>query len=228
VAVALKEAGLSRVTVSLDSLDPRVFRAMSGRDASPDAVLAGIDAAVAAGLSPIKVNCVVQRGVNDHTLVDLARHFRGTGHILRFIEFMDVGTRNAWDMAQVVFAREILERIGSQFPLRAEEPNYPGEVARRYHYTDGAGEIGLIASVSAPFCGSCTRGRLSTKGGFVTCLFASEGLDLRTPLRGNATDEDLRALIAARWASRDDRYSEERRPEGTPTRGRIEMFQLGG
>jgi len=239
MAVDLARAGVGRVTVSLDSLDEDVFRAMSGRDGySPAQVLAGIDAAEAAGLTPIKINCVVQRGVNEHTVVDVARHFRGTGHIVRFIEFMDVGTLNGWDLSQVVTAAEIAERIGAEFPIVPAEPNYRGEVARRWRYADGAGEIGIIASVSQPFCGDCSRARLSTEGRLVTCLFATGGADLRGPLRGGASDEELAALITAVWAGRTDRYSEERSTQtaqtgptltaGPSIRRRIEMFQIGG
>ncbi len=231
MAPELAEAGLGRVTVSLDSLDDDVFRLMSGRDSvGPETVVAAIDAAAAAGLTPVKINCVVQRGVNDHTLVDLARRFQGTGHILRFIEFMDVGTLNGWDLTQVVPAREIVERIDAELPLEPLEPNYRGEVANRYRYRDGSGEIGVIASVSQPFCGDCTRARLSTEGRLVTCLFATGGLDLRGPMRAGATDEELTGLIRSAWGRRRDRYSEER-SELTVTRGkrrRIEMFQLGG
>jgi GTP 3',8-cyclase len=230
VAASLAEAGLRRVTVSLDSLDEAVFRAMSGRDGyRPAQVLAGIDAAAAAGLTPVKINCVVQRGINDHTVVDLARHFRGTGHIVRFIEFMDVGTLNGWDLSQVVTAAEIVERIGAEFPILPAEPNYRGEVACRWRYQDGAGEIGIIASVSQPFCGDCSRARLSTEGRLVTCLFAAGGVDLRAPLRGGASDEELAALIASVWSDRTDRYSEERSAETLgPARPRIEMFPIGG
>ena len=232
-AQALAEAGLQRVTVSFDSHDGEVFRRMSGRDVGPESVLAGIAAAEAAGLRPIKINCVVQRGVNDHTLVELARRFRGTGHIVRFIEFMDVGTLNQWDLSQVVTAREIVERIGAELPLEPLQQNYPGEVARRWAYRDGSGEIGVIASVSQPFCGACTRARLSIEGRLVTCLFASGGLDLRTPLRSGADDAALRALIAGGWSARRDRYSEERASSAGATgentsRRRIEMYQIGG
>jgi cyclic pyranopterin phosphate synthase len=239
VAADLARAGVGRVTVSLDSLDEDVFRAMSGREGySPAQVLAGIDAAEAAGLTPIKLNCVVQRGVNDHTIVDLARHFRGTGHIVRFIEFMDVGTLNGWDLSQVVTAAEIAERIGAEFPIVPTGPNYRGEVARRWRYADGAGEIGIIASVSQPFCGDCSRARLSTEGRLVTCLFATGGADLRGPLRAGASDEELAMIIASVWAGRTDRYSEERfvqtkqttrtPNDAPPARRRIEMFQIGG
>jgi cyclic pyranopterin phosphate synthase len=204
---------------------------MSGRDSvGPETVLAAIDAAAAAGLTPVKVNCVVQRGVNDHTIVDLARRFQGTGHILRFIEFMDVGTLNGWDLSQVVTAAEIVGRLDAELPLEPVEPNYRGEVASRYRYRDGSGEIGVIASVSQPFCGDCTRARLSTEGRLVTCLFATGGLDLRGPMRAGATDEELTGLIRSRWQSRADRYSEERSALTVRSgkRRRIEMFQLGG
>ncbi len=232
-ASTLAEAGLGRVTVSLDSLDPEVFLAMSGSNGSVDKVLEGIDAAKRAGLTPIKINCVVHRGVNDHTLVDLARHFRGTGHIVRFIEFMDVGTLNDWAPEKVLGARGILERIGAELPLEPLEPNYRGEVAQRYAYGDGSGEIGIIASVSQPFCGDCTRARLSPEGELVTCLFATGGHDLKQPLRSGADDEELRQRIAGIWTERRDRYSEERAKllatsGATGRRGRIEMYHIGG
>ncbi len=230
-AGALKEAGLSRVTISLDSLDPETFAQMSGGRGTPEQVLAGIAAAEQAGLGPIKINCVVKRGVNEHEVVALARHFHGSKTILRFIEYMDVGTTNAWDRSQVVPAREIIERIGAELPIEALAPNYAGEVAQRYRYRDGGGEIGFITSVSQPFCGGCTRARLSADGRLFTCLFAAQGLDLLTPLRAGASDEDLRARIVGRWAARRDRYSEERAertPLLTTRRRRVEMFQIGG
>ncbi len=232
-AQALKDAGLHRVTVSLDSHDEDVFRRMSGRDAGPGRVLAGIEAAAAAGLRPIKVNCVIQRGENEESIVDLARYFRGTGHVLRFIEFMDVGTLNDWNLAKVVAAKSILQRIHAEFPIEPVEPSYPGEVARRYRYRDGRGEIGVIASVSSPFCGDCTRARLTTDGKLVTCLFATGGVDLRKPLREGASDAELRGQISEVWHRRADRYSEERSAH-TDTSGlrrtgeRIEMYQIGG
>jgi len=229
VAEDLAKAGLRRVTVSLDSLDPAVFTAMCGRDnVHPDVVLGAIDAAARAGLTPVKINCVVQRGVNDHTIADLARHFRGTGHIVRFIEFMDVGTLNGWDMSQVVTAAEIVDRIGAEVPLEPIEANYRGEVAKRWRYVDGSGEIGIIASVSQPFCGDCTRARLSTEGQLVTCLFAAGGLDLRGPMRDGASDEQLRDLIAGCWSFRRDRYSEERSQLTIRPKRRVQMFQVGG
>jgi len=232
-ARALKKAGLTRITVSLDSLDDEVFKRMNGRDYDKRPVLEGIDAADKAGLCPIKINCVVQRGVNDHTLVDMARHFKGTRHIVRFIEFMDVGNLNGWNLSQVVSAREIIERINAELPLEPAAPNYRGEVASRYRYKDGSGEIGMIASVSQPFCGDCTRARLSTDGKLVTCLFAKNGEDLRGPMRAGASDSELRALILSVWEGRVDRYSEERSAntdlDGYVRSGRkIEMYQIGG
>ncbi|MCH8084668.1 MAG: GTP 3',8-cyclase MoaA [Myxococcales bacterium] len=232
-ASALRDAGLQRITVSLDSLDEEIFKRMSGRDVGPQRVLEGIEAADRAGMSPIKINCVVQRGVNDHTLVELARSFRGTPHIVRFIEFMDVGTLNGWDLSQVVTAAEIVERIGAEFPIDPVDSNYRGEVANRYRYRDGSGEIGIIASVSAPFCGDCTRGRLTIEGKLVTCLFAADGTDLRTPLRSGASDAELRDLIDSVWSRRTDRYSEERADltaSGDPStrKAKIEMYQIGG
>jgi cyclic pyranopterin phosphate synthase len=229
-AAALRESGLKRITVSLDSLDEEVFKQMNGRTFGPKPVLEGIAAAERAGIRPIKINCVVQRGINDHTLVDLAREFRGTAHIVRFIEFMDVGTLNGWDLSQVVTAAEIVERIGAEFPLEPADPNYRGEVANRYRYLDGSGEIGIIASVSAPFCGDCTRARLTIEGKLVTCLFAADGTDLRTPLRAGASDDELRALIDSVWSLRSDRYSEERANESDPSarKPKIEMYQIGG
>jgi len=206
---------------------------MSGREIGPRRVLEGIEAADKAGLRPVKVNCVVQRGANEDDLVALARFFKGTGHVLRFIEFMDVGTLNDWNLAKVVTASEILERIAAEFPLEPDPPRYRGEVARRYRYRDGSGEIGVITSVSAPFCGDCTRARLTTDGKLVTCLFAARGTDLRGPLRVGASNDALRARIAAVWRARTDRYSEERSAHTdlsgrTLPRARIEMYQIGG
>jgi len=228
-AQALKKAGLTRITVSLDSLDPDVFTAMCGRDnVHPDVVLEAIDAATVAGLTPVKINCVVQRGVNDHTIADLARHFRGTGHVVRFIEFMDVGTLNGWDMSQVVTAAEIVDLISAEVPLEPIGANYVGEVAKRWRYTDGSGEIGIISSVSQPFCGDCSRARLSTEGKLVTCLFAADGLDLRGPMRNGASDDELKELIAGCWSLRRDRYSEQRSALTIRPRKRVQMFQVGG
>ena len=232
LAQSLKDAGLQRVTVSLDSQDEEVYKRVTGRNFGPDRVLAGIDAAERVGLTPIKINCVVQRGVNDHTIVDLARRFRGTGHILRFIEFMDVGTRNAWDLEQVVTAAEIVARIHAELPLAPADRNYRGEVAKRYVYQDGSGEIGVIASVTGPFCGDCSRARLSAAGFLITCLFASGGIDLKTPLRRGASDAELLEIIREVWTRRSDRYSEERTAitpaKCTGDRSRIEMHEIGG
>ena len=228
-ARSLADAGLSRVTVSLDSLDPEIFDRLSGRSTGPGVVLDGIDAARLAGLTPVKVNCVVVGGVNDAGVTALAEHFRGTGIVVRFIEFMDVGTLNDWDESRVVPARAIVERISARYPLQPLDPGYRGEVARRYRYADGSGEIGIISSVTAPFCGDCTRARLSSDGKLVTCLFAEGGRDLKTPLRNGASDDELREMIGERWRERDDRYSEvraERRKDSS--RKRIEMYQIGG
>lgn len=233
-AEGLARAGLRRITISLDSLDPETFLRMSGERFSVDRVLEGIAAAEAAGFRRIKLNCVVQRGVNDHGLVDLARRFHGTGHIVRFIEFMDVGTRNQWRMEEVVTGAEIVERISAVLPLEPVDPNYPGEVASRWRYLDGGGEIGVITSVSQPFCGTCTRARLTTEGSLVTCLFATGGVDLRTPLRDGSSDALLAERIASTWTGRRDRYSEERQQllqiEGLSARRRerVEMYQVGG
>jgi cyclic pyranopterin phosphate synthase len=229
-AGALKEAGLGRLTVSLDSMDEDVFKAMNGRGYGPERVLEGIRSAEEAGFSPIKINAVVQRGVNDHTIVDLARRFKGTGHVVRFIEYMDVGNLNGWKLDQVVSAEEIFRTIDAEMPIEPMEANYRGEVALRYRYKDGDGEIGIIASVSKPFCGDCTRARLSTDGKLFTCLFAGTGADLRGPMRDGAGDDDLRDLISRVWTGRDDRYSEVRteatRAEAQPRK--IEMYQIGG
>ena len=229
-AQALKDAGLQRITVSMDSLDDEVFKVMNGRGYGTKRVLEGIKTAEKVGLHPIKINAVVQRGVNDHTIVDLARYFKGTGHIVRFIEYMDVGNLNGWKLDQVVPADEIAERIGAEMPLKLMEPNYKGEVAVRYRYLDGGGEIGIIASVTKPFCGDCTRARLSTDGKLYTCLFASDGTDLRGAMRGGASDDDLRDLITGVWSRRQDRYSELRayatKLENQPNK--IEMYQIGG
>jgi len=234
MAGQLRRSGLSRMTISLDSLDEQVFLQMNGGKLDLARVLEGIETAEAVGFAPIKINCVVQKGVNDHTLVDLARHFKGTPHIVRFIEFMDVGTMNGWDMAQVLPTAELARRIGAELPIEPVDPNYQGEVARRWRYTDGEGEIGFITSVTEPFCGGCTRARLTTEGKLVTCLFSSEGMDLRTPLREGASDEALAGIVAGRWRVRDDRYSEERtrimrETDDTQTgTGRVEMYQIGG
>ncbi|HTO69414.1 MAG TPA: GTP 3',8-cyclase MoaA [Myxococcota bacterium] len=226
-AEALAAAGLRRVTVSLDSLDEAVFAQMNGKGFGVARVLEGIEAARRVGLAPVKLNCVVQRGVNDATIAALAERFRGTGVIVRFIEYMDVGTLNHWSRADVFSAREIRDRIHTVFPLEPIAPSYRGEVARRYRYADGAGEIGIIASVTQPFCGDCTRARLSPDGRLFTCLFAGAGVDLRTPLRSGVGDDALAAWIAGLWRARADRYSEERAESGPP-REKIEMFRIGG
>jgi cyclic pyranopterin phosphate synthase len=225
-AEGLRDAGLDRVNVSLDSLDDATFRAMNDVDFPVARVLEGIDAAAAAGL-PVKVNAVVKRGVNDDGVVEMARRFRGTGHSLRFIEYMDVGATNGWRLDDVVPASEIVERIDAVFPLEPVGAAYRGEVAQRFRYRDGAGEIGVIASVTQPFCGDCTRARISAEGKLYTCLFAVRGTDLRALLRGGATDDDLRDAITAVWAARTDRYSEIR-TERTSDLPRIEMSYIGG
>jgi cyclic pyranopterin phosphate synthase len=229
-AQQLKDAGLQRVTVSLDTLDDELFKQMNGRGFGTQRVLQGIEKAAEVGLAPIKINAVVQKGVNDHTVVDLARYFKGTGHIIRFIEYMDVGNRNGWKWDQVVPASEIIRRIGAEMPLEPLDPNYRGEVAMRYRYKDGEGEVGVIASVTQPFCGDCTRARLSTDGKIYTCLFASDGLSLRDHIRAGASNDALRDLITGIWSRRIDRYSEER-TELAPLqnqRRKIEMYQIGG
>jgi cyclic pyranopterin phosphate synthase len=226
-ADALAAAGLGRVTVSLDSLDDEVFRAMNDVDFPVARVLEGIEAAARAGLRPVKVNMVVKRGVNDHSVVPMARRFHGTGHIVRFIEYMDVGHTNGWRLDEVVAAGEIVETIDLELPLEPVEPNYAGEVARRWRYRDGGGEIGVIASVTQPFCGACTRARLSADGKLYTCLFAVRGRDLREPLRNGASDDELAAAIAGVWERRADRYSELRSAE-TAALPKVEMSFIGG
>lgn len=223
-AEALAAAGLNRVTVSLDAVDDPTFMAMNDVGFPVSVVLEAIDVAAGAGLGPVKVNCVVKRGVNEHSVVEMARHFRGTGHIVRFIEFMDVGSTNGWRMTDVVPAAEILEKIGAEFPLVDVPPNYPGEVATRYRYADGEGEIGVIASVTQPFCGTCTRARVSAEGMFYTCLFATGGTDLRHALRSG---QDVGEILDRVWANRADRYSEIR-SERTRRRIPVEMSYIGG
>jgi GTP 3',8-cyclase len=225
-AQALADAGLKRVTVSLDALDDETFRAMNDMDVPVQRVLDGIDAAAAAGL-PVKVNAVVKRGLNEHGIVELARHFRGTRHVLRFIEYMDVGHTNGWRLDDVVSAEEILTRIADEFPLEPIEPSYRGEVAKRWRYVDGQGEIGVIASVTQPFCGDCTRARLSAEGQLYTCLFAVRGHDLRALVRSTPDDAELEAAIAGVWTRRTDRYSE-LRTEKTAELPKIEMSYIGG
>ncbi len=226
-ARSLKDAGLDRVTVSLDSLDDEVFRAMNDVDFPVARVLEGIEAAAAAGLAPLKINMVVKRGVNDHTIVPMARRFKGTGHIVRFIEFMDVGSSNGWRMDDVVPSAEVVRRIAAELPLEPVDANYYGEVAERWRYRDGGGEIGVISSVTQAFCRTCTRARLATDGMLYTCLFATAGYDLRALLRGDASDRDLEDAIAGIWRARGDRYSEIRTAETAKAR-KIEMSYIGG
>lgn len=229
-AVELKANGLHRITVSVDTLDPEIFKRMSGGMGDLERVLDGIRAAREAGLEPIKINSVVERGVNDHTVLDLVERFRGTGVIVRFIEYMDVGNRNQWSIDRVVTSRELVERIAQRWPLHPVDPNYRGEVAARYAFDDGLGEIGFISSISNPFCGDCTRARLSSEGVLYTCLFARTGIDLRAPMRNGASDEELIQLISGTWLRRGDRYSELRSTHGNgeqPLR-KIEMYYIGG
>jgi GTP 3',8-cyclase len=225
-AQALADAGLGRVTVSLDSLDDDVFRGMNDVDFPVARVLAGIETAAAAGLAPVKINMVVKRGVNDDSILPMARYFQGSGHILRFIEYMDVGHTNGWRLDDVVPAAELVARIDAELPLEPVEPAYRGEVARRYRYRDG-GEVGVIASVTQPFCGDCTRARISAEGRLFTCLFAVRGHDLRALIRSGASDEEVYAEIGRIWARRDDRYSEIR-SENTIDLPKVEMSYIGG
>lgn len=226
-ARALKDAGLQRITVSLDSMDDAVFRAMNDVDFPVADVLRGIDAALAVGLGPVKVNMVVKRGVNDHTVVDMAKHFKGTGVIVRFIEFMDVGSTNGWRMDDVIPSAEIVDRISVHAPLVEVDPQYEGEVAERWRYADGSGEIGVISSVTQAFCGTCTRARLSTDGKIFTCLFAEQGTDFRSMLRGGTADDAIAALLAGVWNVRTDRYSEIRTADTAKSR-KVEMSYIGG
>jgi cyclic pyranopterin phosphate synthase len=226
-ARALKDAGLQRITVSLDSLDNAVFKAMNDVDFPVEKVLEGVEAAREAGLWPIKINMVVKRGVNENSIVDMARYFKGTGYILRFIEYMDVGTTNGWRLDDVVSAAEIVRMIDAEMPIEPADPNYRGEVAQRYRYRDGSGEIGIISSVTQPFCGECTRARLSSEGLLYTCLFGSFGQDLRAMLRGGNTDADIAAFIGKVWRKRADRYSEIRTLE-TSRLPKVEMSHIGG
>jgi cyclic pyranopterin phosphate synthase len=226
-AAALKRAGLKRVTVSLDSLDEATFRKMNDVDFPAARVLEAIDAAAAAGLAPVKVNMVVKRGVNDHEIADMARRFRGTGHIVRFIEYMDVGSTNGWRMDDVIPSAEVVRRIHAAFPLEPADPNYSGEVAERWRYLDGQGEIGVISSVTEAFCSTCTRARLSTDGALYTCLFAQKGFDLKALLRGGASDAAISEAIAAVWQRREDRYSQVR-TAATPKGHKVEMSYIGG
>jgi cyclic pyranopterin phosphate synthase len=226
-AAALRAAGLDRITVSLDSLDDKTFRAMNDADFPVAKVLEGIAAAAAAGLAPLKVNMVVKRGVNDREVVDMARHFRGSGHIVRFIEYMDVGSTNGWRMDDVIASAEIVRRISEHFPLRPSDANYGGEVAQRWRYLDGQGEVGVISSVTQAFCSTCTRARLSTDGHLYTCLFAQRGYDLKGLLRSGSDDAAIAQAVAGIWQRRDDRYSEVR-TGATAQSHKVEMSYIGG
>ncbi len=229
-AVDLHANGLKRITVSLDTLDKEIFARLSGGFGALDQVLGGIDAAIAAGLAPVKINAVIERGVNDHTALDLVEHFRGTPVIVRFIEFMDVGNRNHWDPKMVVPSRELAARINARWPMHPVSQNYRGEVAERWRFEDGGGEVGFISSVSQPFCGACSRARLSSEGKFYTCLFATRGIDLRGPLRDGADDAELLRIIRGAWVARTDRYSElrEQLRRDPPETKKIEMYYIGG
>ncbi len=228
-AASLKAAGLKRITVSLDSMDEQVFRAMSGNRGELQSVLDGIGAAHAAGLSPIKINVVVQKGKNDHTVLDLLDHFRGTGIIVRFIEYMDVGTLNGWSLDEVVTSKQLVDMISSRWALEPLERNYRGEVAQRYRFVDGRGEVGFISSVSEPFCGDCHRARLSADGTVYTCLFSANGTSLREVLRSGASDADIVGLLQNIWRHRKDRYSELRGKETkTVDISKVEMYRMGG
>jgi cyclic pyranopterin phosphate synthase len=229
-AAELKAAGLKRITVSLDSLDPEVFARMSGGFGGLDDVLDGIEHARSAGLDPIKINAVIQRGLNDHTALDLVERFRGSGVIVRFIEYMDVGNRNEWRQDMVVPSKELVARISERWPLQPLERDYRGEVAERYSFVDGSGEVGFISSVTQPFCGDCSRARLSSDGVIYTCLFATKGTSLRDALRGGTTDEELLETIRNVWLARSDRYSEQRAElrQAPGDHRKVEMFYIGG
>ncbi len=224
---SLKDAGLKRITVSLDSLDNDVFQAMNDVDFPVKRVLDWTDASAEAGLKPVKINCVVKRGVNEQSILPMARYFKGTGYIMRFIEYMDVGTTNGWRMDDVVPAAEIVNMIDAEMPIEPIQPNSFGEVAQRWCYKDGGGEVGIIASVTQAFCKTCTRARLSAEGKLYTCLFAVKGFDLRQLLRGGASDQEILEAISAVWTRRTDRYSEIRASETNPI-PKIEMSYIGG
>lgn len=228
-AAALKGAGLDRVTVSLDALDEATFRRMSGGRGTPERVLEGVDAAIEAGLKPVKINTVVQRGLNERGIYALLERFRNTGVVVRFIEYMDVGTLNKWDERELVPSAELVEQVKARWPIRPVQAGYRGEVAERWEFEDGAGEIGFISSVTQPFCGDCTRARLSSDGGIYTCLFAARGTDLRGPMRAGVDDAELGKIIDGVWSNRGDRYSELRAEGGREVRvEKIEMYYIGG
>ncbi|MCH2525724.1 MAG: GTP 3',8-cyclase MoaA [Dehalococcoidia bacterium] len=227
-ARSLKEAGLERITVSLDSLDDDIFGRMNGRGFGVKRVLDSIDEAIHVGLTPVKVNTVVQKGINDGSVIDLLKYFKERQVIVRFIEFMDVGNINGWELGEVVSSKELVEKINMEMPIEPIDKNYSGEVADRYRYLDGIGEIGFISSVTEPFCSDCTRARLSTDGKLFTCLFANEGKDLRDHLRSSADDSELKELIRNTWGARNDRYSEIRSSLTRPVPGKVEMYQIGG
>jgi GTP 3',8-cyclase len=229
-AVDLRANGLKRVTVSLDTLDEDIFARLSGGFGVLTQVLSGIEAAIAAGLTPLKINAVIERGVNDHTALELVERFRGSPVIVRFIEFMDVGNRNHWRPDMVVPSRELAARISARWSMHPVSENYHGEVAQRWRFDDGGGEVGFISSVSQPFCGACSRARLSSEGKFYTCLFATQGIDLRTPMRNGTDDAELLHLIRGAWNQRTDRYSElrEKLRSQTSETKKIEMYYIGG
>lgn len=226
-AQALRDAGLKRITLSLDSVDPDRFAQMSGGRGDIDAVLAGVAGAELAGFS-LKINTVVQRSVNDDGVLDVLEYFRGTPHVVRLIEYMDVGNRNGWQREHVVPSSELLEHINQRWPVESLQPNYRGEVARRYRYSDGGGEIGFISSVTAPFCGSCHRARLAADGTLYTCLFATQGTRFLEPLRWGASDEEIADMIRRVWLRREDRYSEQRAMSEKPLLPKVEMYRVGG
>jgi cyclic pyranopterin phosphate synthase len=229
MAKNLKDAGLDRITVSLDSLDPKIFKEMNGRNFEPETVLAGIDEAVKVGFKPVKINVVVKKGVNEDSILPLVRKYKDSNHILRFIEYMDVGTLNEWKKEHVLTAEEIIQIIQKEFPIEAIDENYKGEVASRYRFTDGIGEIGIISSISIPFCSTCTRARLSTDGKLYTCLFSNIGYDIKKLLRSEESNEKLEQFITKIWGEREDRYSEIRSSLSNSTKkSKIEMYAIGG
>ena len=227
-ALSLFQAGLKRITVSLDSLDHEVFKNMNGRGLGLNEVINGIESAAKAGFNPIKINCVVRKGINEDSILELATFCKEKGYIVRFIEYMDVGTLNKWNRDEVISAADIINKINMIMKLEKIESNYSGEVATRYKYKDGKGEIGVISSVSQPFCGDCTRMRLSPEGKMMTCLFASKGVDLKAPLRNGATDKELEEIIVSTWKARKDKYSEERSTFSFSKKEKVEMYHIGG